>query len=75
MQFSLATRQIVNDNQTVRFGQQSIAGYYMLGALICLTTLASLVMLAEKKRQRKTHSKTMVELSQKLPVTEKIDVV
>jgi hypothetical protein len=75
MQFSLATRQIVNDNQAVRFGQQSIAGYYMLGALICLATLASLVMLAEKKRQRKPHSETMVELSQKLPVMEKIVVV
>ena len=75
MQFSLATRQIVNDNQAVRFGQQSIAGYYMLGALICLATLASLVILAEKKRQRKSHSETMVELSQKLPVTEKIVVV
>lgn len=69
MQFSLATRQIVNDNQAVRLGQQSIAGYYLLGALVCLATLASLVMLAEKKRQRKTHSETMVELSQKLPVT------
>jgi len=75
MQFSLATRQIVNNNQAVRFGQQSIAGYYMLGALICLATLASLVILAEKKRQRKSHSETMVELSQKLPVTEKIVVV
>ena len=75
MQFSLATRQIVNDNQAVRFGQQSIAGYYMLGALICLTTLASLVMLAENRRRRKSHSETMVELSQKLPVTEEIVVV
>lgn len=75
MQFSLATRQIVNDNQAVRFGQQSIAGYYMLGALICLTTLASLVMLAENRRRRKSHSETMVELSQKLPVTEETVVV
>lgn len=63
----------MDDNQTVRLGQQSIAEYYLLGALVCLTTLMSLVTLAEKKRQAR--SETMVELSQKLPVNQEGIVV
>lgn len=73
MSFSLAVRQQVDDNQVVRFDQQSIAGYYILGALLCLITLMSLVTLGEKKRQ--TRSETMVELSRKLSVVEGIVVV
>ena len=66
-------RQQVDDNQVVRFDQQSIAEYYILGALLCLITLMSLVTLGEKKRQ--TRSEAMVELSQKLSVVEGIVVV
>lgn len=73
MSFSLAMRQQVDDNQLVRFDQQSIAEYYILGALFCLITLMSLVTLGEKKRQ--TRSETMVELSQKLSVVGNIVVV
>lgn len=73
MSFSVAMRQQVDDNQVVRFDQQSIAEYYILGALLCLITLMSLVTLGEKKRQ--TRSEAMVELSQKLSVVEGIVVV
>ena len=73
MSFSVAMRQQVDDNQVVRFDQQSIAEYYILGALLCLITLMSLVTLGEKKRQ--TRSETMVELSQKLSVVKGIVVV
>ena len=73
MSFSVALRQQVDDNQVVRFDQQSIAEYYILGALLCLITLMSLITLGEKKRQ--TRSEAMVELSQKLSVVEGIVVV
>ena len=73
MSFSVAMRQQVDDNQVVRFDQQSIAEYYILGALLCLITLMSLITLGEKKRQ--TRSEAMVELSQKLSVVEGIVVV
>ena len=73
MSFSVAMRQQVDDNQVVRFDQQSIAEYYILGALLCLITLMSLITLGEKKRQ--TRSETMVELSQKLSVVKGIVVV
>ena len=73
MSFSLAMRQQVDDNQLVWFDQQSIAEYYILGALLCLIALMSLVTLGERKRQ--TRSETMVELSQKLSVVEGIVVV
>ena len=73
MSFSVAMRQQVDDNQVVRFDQQSIAEYYILGALLCLIALMSLITLGEKKRQ--TRSEAMVELSQKLSVVEGIVVV
>ena len=73
MSFSVAMRQQVDDNQVVRFDQQSIAEYYILGALLCLIALMSLITLGEKKRQ--TRSETMVELSQKLSVVKGIVVV
>lgn len=73
MSFSLAMRQQVDDNQVARFDQQSIAEYYILGALLCLITLVSLVTLGEKKRQAR--SEKMVELSRELSVVEGIVVV
>lgn len=72
MSFSSSMRQIVSDNQVRNFGQKSIAEYYILGALVCLTTIMSLVMLAEKKRQTRSE---MAELSRKLSVVEGIVVV